>query len=126
MYSWIEIQNKTHTFSVWDEFHAFMEDLDLRMKRAGYVSKTNVVLHDVEEEDERMVRYHSERLAVACGIMRVPQGKPIRVIKNLRVCEDCHSAIKCLAKIKGRVIILRDNNRFHHFKDGSCSCGDYW
>ncbi|KAL0660971.1 hypothetical protein Bca4012_097808 [Brassica carinata] len=53
----------------------YMEDLDLRMKRAGYVSKTNVVLHDVEEEEkERMVRYHSERLAVAYGIMRVPQG----------------------------------------------------
>lgn len=104
-----------------------MEDLDLRMKKAGYVSKTSVVLHDVEEEEkERMVRYHSERLAVAYGIMRVPQGKPIRVIKNLRVCEDCHSAIKCMAKITGRVIILRDNNRFHHFKDGSCSCGDYW
>ncbi|KAG2305077.1 hypothetical protein Bca4012_064155 [Brassica carinata] len=133
-YSWIEIQNKTHTFSVGDEFHAerdeiyaFMEDLDLRMKRAGYVSKTSVVLHDVEEEEkERMVRYHSERLAVAYGIMRVSPGKPIRVIKNLRVCEDCHNAIKCMAKITGRVIILRDNNRFHHFKDGSCSCGDYW
>ncbi|CAE6139657.1 unnamed protein product [Arabidopsis arenosa] len=133
-YSWIEIQNKTHTFSVGDEFHpekdeifAFLEDLDLRMKKAGYVSKTSVVLHDVEEEEkERMVRYHSERLAVAYGIMRVSSGRPIRVIKNLRVCEDCHNAIKYMAKITGRLIILRDNNRFHHFKDGSCSCGDYW
>ncbi|XP_006393385.2 pentatricopeptide repeat-containing protein At4g02750 [Eutrema salsugineum] len=133
-YSWIEIQNKTHTFSVGDEFHpekdeiyAFLEDLDLRMKKAGYVSKTSVVLHDVEEEEkECMVRYHSERLAVAYGIMRVSSGKPIRVMKNLRVCEDCHNAIKCMAKVTGRLIILRDNNRFHHFKDGSCSCGDYW
>ncbi|KAJ4895031.1 Pentatricopeptide repeat-containing protein [Raphanus sativus] len=122
-YSWIQIQNKTHTFSVGDhaekeEIYALMEDLDLRMKRAGYVSKTSEVLHVVEEEEkERMVRYHSERLAVAYGIMRVSPGKPIRVIKNMRVCEDCHSAIKCMAKITGKVSILRDNNRFHHFKD---------
>ncbi|ESQ30672.1 hypothetical protein EUTSA_v10011306mg [Eutrema salsugineum] len=133
-YSWIEIQNKTHTFYVGGEFHpekdeiyAFLEDLHLRMKKAGYVSKTSVVPHDVEEEEkECMVQYHSERLAVAYGIMRVSSGKPIRVMKNLRVCEDCHSAIKCMAKITGRLIILRDKKRFHHFKDGSCSCGDYW
>ncbi|XP_010533968.1 PREDICTED: pentatricopeptide repeat-containing protein At4g02750 [Tarenaya hassleriana] len=133
-FSWIEIQNKIHTFSVGDELHperneiyAFMEDLDLRLKKEGYVTSTRVVLHDVEEEEkEHMVRYHSERLAVAYGIMRLPSGRPIRVMKNLRVCEDCHNAIKHITKITGRVIILRDNHRFHHFKDGSCSCGDYW
>ncbi|CAN8321088.1 unnamed protein product [Cochlearia groenlandica] len=133
-YSWIEIGTKVHSFSAGDESHherdeiyAFMEDLDLKMKKAGYVSKTSVVLHDVEEEEkEGMVRYHSERLAVAYGLMRMSPRSTIVVIKNLRVCEDCHNAIKCMSKITGRMITLRDNNRFHHFKDGSCSCGDYW
>ncbi|XP_068658364.1 pentatricopeptide repeat-containing protein At4g02750 [Aristolochia californica] len=133
-FSWIEVKNKVHTFSVGDSLHpdkekiyAFLEELDLQMKKAGYVSATKMVLHDVEEEEkEHMLRHHSEKLAVAFGILTIPTGRPIRVIKNLRVCEDCHNAIKHISKIVGRLIILRDSNRFHHFEGGFCSCGDYW
>ncbi|XP_015583860.1 pentatricopeptide repeat-containing protein At4g02750 [Ricinus communis] len=133
-YSWLEVQNKIHTFTVGDCLHperdkiyAFLEEMYLKMKHEGYLSSTKMVLHDVEEEEkEHMLKYHSEKLAVAYGILSVPAGRPIRVIKNLRVCEDCHSAIKYISKIVGRLIILRDNNRFHHFKGGLCSCGDYW
>ncbi|KAK1361232.1 Pentatricopeptide repeat-containing protein [Heracleum sosnowskyi] len=133
-YSWIEAQNKIHTFSVGDALHpqreriySFLEELDLRMKKEGYVSSTKLVLHDVEEEEkEHMLRHHSEKLAVAFGILTIPAGRPIRVIKNLRVCADCHTAIKYISKIVGRVVILRDSHRFHHFSDGLCSCGDYW
>ncbi|XP_057951851.1 pentatricopeptide repeat-containing protein At4g02750 [Malania oleifera] len=133
-YSWLEVENKIHTFTVGDSVHpernriyAFLEELDLRMKREGYVSSTKLVLHDVEEEEkEHMLKYHSEKLAVAFGILTIPPGRPVRVIKNLRVCEDCHNAIKYISKIVGRLIILRDSHRFHHFKEGVCSCGDYW
>ncbi|MCL7030065.1 hypothetical protein MKW94_015684 [Papaver nudicaule] len=133
-YSWMEVQNKIHIFSAGDSVHpekdriyAFLEELDLLVKKEGFVSVTKMVLHDVEEEEkEHMLRYHSEKLAVAFGILTVPPGRPIRVIKNLRVCEDCHKAIKVISKITGRLIILRDSNRFHHFNNGSCSCGDYW
>ncbi|KAL5726713.1 hypothetical protein ACHQM5_009729 [Ranunculus cassubicifolius] len=133
-YSWIEVQNRVHTFSVGDSVHpekdriyAYLEGLAMRLKKEGFVSSTKMALHDVEEEEkEHMLRYHSEKLAVAYGILTIPKGRPIRVIKNLRVCEDCHNAIKYISKIEGRLIILRDSNRFHHFKDGSCSCGDYW
>ncbi|KAJ7970284.1 Pentatricopeptide repeat-containing protein [Quillaja saponaria] len=133
-YSWVEVQNKIHTFSVGVCFHkekeriyAFLEELDLRMKREGFVSSTKLVLHDVEEEEkEHVLKYHSERLAVAFAILAIPAGRPIRVMKNLRVCEDCHNAIKCISKIVGRLIIVRDSHRFHHFRDGRCSCGDYW
>ncbi|XP_057417386.1 pentatricopeptide repeat-containing protein At4g02750-like [Lotus japonicus] len=132
--SWVEIQNKIHSFTVGDCFHtekdkiyAFLEELDLKMKREGYVSSVKLVLHDVEEaEKERMLKYHSEKLAVAFGILSIPAGRPIRVMKNLRVCEDCHNAIKHISKIVGRLIILRDSHRFHHFSEGICSCGDYW
>ncbi|KAL0397304.1 UNVERIFIED_CONTAM: Pentatricopeptide repeat-containing protein [Sesamum calycinum] len=133
-YSWVEVENKIHTFSVGDSTHAesdriyaFLEELDLRMKRDGYISATKLVLHDVEEEEKQhMLKCHSEKLAVAYGIMKTPAGRPIRVFKNLRVCEDCHTAIKHIANIAGRLIILRDPNRFHHFKGGICNCGDYW
>ncbi|KAL8152249.1 hypothetical protein V2J09_010009 [Rumex salicifolius] len=133
-YSWVEVQNKIHTFTVGDHshpdkdrIHGLLEDLDLQMKRDGYIPSTKLVLHDVDEEEKvHMLKYHSEKLAVAFGILALPAGKPIRVMKNLRVCEDCHTAIKHISRIVGRLIILRDSNRFHHFKEGSCSCGDYW
>ncbi|KAK9278526.1 hypothetical protein L1049_028094 [Liquidambar formosana] len=133
-YSWVEVQNKIHTFSVGDSFHpdkdriyAYLEELEFQMKRDGYISSTKLVLHDVEEEEkEHMLKYHSEKLAVAFAILTIPTGRPIRVMKNLRVCEDCHSAIKHISKIVGRLIIVRDSNRFHYFNGGLCSCGDYW
>ncbi|KZV46514.1 pentatricopeptide repeat-containing protein [Dorcoceras hygrometricum] len=133
-YSWVEVQNKIHTFSVGDFAHpeseiilAFLEELDLRMKLDGYISTTKLVLHDVEEEEkQQMLKYHSEKLAVAYGIIKTPKGRPLHVFKNLRVCEDCHTAIKHMAKITERLIILRDPNRFHHFNGGECNCGDYW
>ncbi|GMN46268.1 hypothetical protein TIFTF001_015450 [Ficus carica] len=92
-YSWVEVQNKVHTFSVGDSVHpekdriyAFLEELDLKMKREGYVSSTKLVLHDVEEEEkENMLKHHSEKLAVAFAILSTPAGRPIRVMKNLRV-----------------------------------------
>ncbi|GAB4845290.1 hypothetical protein Ancab_038699 [Ancistrocladus abbreviatus] len=133
-YSWVEVQNKIHAFSAGDSSHpdkdriyAFLEEMDLRIKQEGYVSSTKVVLHDVDEEEkEHTLKYHSEKLAVAFAILTIPPSIPIRIMKNLRVCQDCHTAIKHISKLVGRLIILRDPNRFHHFKEGSCSCGDYW
>ncbi|ONK67632.1 uncharacterized protein A4U43_C05F2090 [Asparagus officinalis] len=133
--SWIDIEMKVHMFTGGDMLahpdHRIiidmLERLDGLLKEAGYCPDGSFVLHDVDEEQKSQnLRYHSERQAVAYGILKVPEGLPIRVIKNLRVCGDCHSAIKLIAKITGREIILRDANRFHHFKDGSCSCADYW
>lgn len=107
-------------------------DLKLRgltgqMREAGYVPDTRYVLHDIDEEEkEKALQYHSERLAVAYGLISTPPRTTLRIIKNLRICGDCHNAIKIMSKIVGRELIVRDNKRFHHFKDGKCSCGDYW
>lgn len=58
------------------------------------------VLYDVDEEQKSHdLRYHIERQAVAFGILKVPEGRPICVMKNLRVCGDCHSAIQLIAKV---------------------------
>ena len=97
------------------------------MKKEGYISSRKLILHDVEEEEkEHMLRYHSEKLAVAFGILNIQGGRPIRVFKNLRVCADCHNVIKHISRSEGRLIIVRDSHRFHHFRDGICSCVDYW
>lgn len=96
-------------------------------KEQVYVPDTRYVLHDIDQEaKEQALLYHSERLAIAYGLISTPARTPLRIIKNLRVCGDCHNAIKIMSRIVGRELIVRDNKRFHHFKDGKCSCGDYW
>eukprot|EP01018_Ginkgo_biloba_P010984 Gb_29028 [translate_table: standard] len=132
--SWIEVKNSVHAFLVGDKSHPQIEKIYAKlgrlaeqMRAAGYVPITNFVLHDMEEEQKEHILYHhSEKLAIAFGLINTPSGTTIRVIKNLRVCGDCHIAIKFISKIVGREIVVRDANRFHHFKDGLCSCGDYW
>ncbi|KAL3829813.1 hypothetical protein ACJIZ3_018615 [Penstemon smallii] len=132
--SWIEIRNDTHVFVSDDNEH--MESVQIRekvkkllseIKPLGYVPDIVSELHDVEEEQkEDYLCYHSEKLAIAYALMKTPPDAPIRVIKNLRMCNDCHSAVKFISKVTKRMIIVRDVNRFHSFRDGCCSCNDYW
>ncbi|XP_044486912.1 pentatricopeptide repeat-containing protein At4g16835, mitochondrial [Mangifera indica] len=133
-YSWIEVGSVVHEFRSSDRvhkeltsIHEKLRELEKKMKLAGYVPDLEFALHDVGEElKEQLLLFHSEKLAIAFGIMKVPLGTPIRVFKNLRVCGDCHRAIKHISAIEKREIIVRDTTRFHHFKDSVCSCGDYW
>lgn len=69
---------------------------------------------------------HSERLAIAYGLMKTKSPIVIRIVKNLRACEDCHEVTKIISKVYGREIVVRDRVRFHKFVDGTCSCKDYW
>jgi pentatricopeptide repeat protein len=132
--SWIELDGAMHRFMAGESahpesavVHAHMDALWERMRDQGYVPDTSCVLHDIEEgEKVAILRYHSEKLAIAFGLLRTPPGATIRVAKNLRVCNDCHEAAKFISKMVGREIVLRDVRRFHHFVNGTCSCGDYW
>lgn len=132
--SWVEEGNRIHTFAAGDRRHEMsdeiyrkLEELREEMERAGYKADTKYVLREVgDEEKGQSIRYHSERLAIAFALVTFPENRPIRVMKNLRVCGDCHVAIKFISKCSGRVITVRDNNRFHRFENGDCSCGDYW
>ncbi|KAK7345317.1 hypothetical protein VNO77_15919 [Canavalia gladiata] len=133
-WTWIEVDNKTYQFSVGDrshlqskEIYEMLTSLIKKLEMAGYVPDTDFVLQDVEEEVKQEMLYtHSEKLAIAFGLISIPEGKPIRISKNLRVCGDCHTFSKMVSAIMRRSIIVRDANRFHHFNDGTCSCGDYW
>ncbi|KAF8016406.1 hypothetical protein BT93_H1804 [Corymbia citriodora subsp. variegata] len=109
------------------EVYRHMERLVVEMKMRGYLPDRSCVLHDVEDEDkDHILNYHSEKLAVAFGLMRTDPESAITVSKNLRICNDCHSTFKFLSDIYQRWIVVRDANRFHHFQAGSCSCKDYW
>eukprot|EP00253_Pinus_taeda_P023699 PITA_23699 len=97
------------------------------MKEAGYIPNTDFVLHDVEEELKgQMLSSHSEKLAIAFGLINTSPSTAIRITKNLRMCGDCHNATKFISKIVRQEIIVRDANRFHYFRNGFCSCKDYW
>ncbi|XP_011626245.2 pentatricopeptide repeat-containing protein At2g01510, mitochondrial-like [Amborella trichopoda] len=133
-FSLFELDNYVYMFGVEDrtnpqseKVYALLESLASRMRELGYVPLIEFALHDVEEETkEASLVYHSERLAIAFALLNTRLGATIRITKNLRICGDCHSATKFISKIVEREIIVRDMNRFHHFKHGECSCGDYW
>ncbi|WRX10675.1 Pentatricopeptide repeat - like 10 [Theobroma cacao] len=132
--SWVQIKNKVHIFGAEDGLHPQKDEVYKMMakiwediKKMGFVPDTESVLHDLEEEvKEQMLKHHSEKLAIAFALISTPENTTLRIMKNLRVCNDCHSAIKFISKLSGREIIIRDATRFHHFKDGLCSCCDYW
>ncbi|GAB2242693.1 hypothetical protein Droror1_Dr00019468 [Drosera rotundifolia] len=131
--SWVTMKDGLHVFVSGDKSHPEKDatyeklaELQQKMKDAGYVPLTSFSLYDVDPESkEEFLSYHSERLAVAFALTR-SSISTIRIMKNLRVCGDCHSAFCYISKIENRQIVLRDSNRFHHFADGKCSCGDYW
>ncbi|XP_022851081.1 putative pentatricopeptide repeat-containing protein At2g01510 [Olea europaea var. sylvestris] len=133
-YSWVEIDHKVHVFTANDRTHPNTEEIQRKinylgklMEEEGYKPDTSCTLQNVDEDTKaESLKYHSERLAIAFALISTPEGSPILVMKNLRACTDCHAAIKVIAKIVNREITVRDSSRFHHFKDGSCSCGDYW
>jgi hypothetical protein len=92
------------------------------MHDVGYMHVTKIVLHDVEEEETIFhLCHHSKKLAIACGLINIALGTTLQIRKNLQVCEDCHTSTKFISKIVGRVIMVRDANCFHHFKDCICS-----
>lgn len=132
--SWVQGKKGTASFFVGDRSHPMsreiynlLDDLIHRIKIMGYVPETSFALHDVDDEEKGdLLLEHSEKLALAYGILTTTPGMPIRITKNLRVCGDCHIAITYISRIIEHEIILRDSSRFHHFKSGSCSCKGYW
>lgn len=130
-YSWVEVKNHAYKFSANNDISADIRDtlqkLSKDIEKAGYRPDTSCTHQNVEEGTKaESLMYHSERLAIAFALTHSPAGTPIRVMKNLRACADCHEAIKVMSKVVGREITVRDSRRFHHFRDGVCSCRDYW
>lgn len=134
-YSYIELDGNIHEFLAEDnkhpqsqEIYDAVENMMEKIKTAGYVPNALQARVEAEEEKDKeiSISHHSEKLAVAFGLIRTSSGAIIRISKNLRVCGDCHNAVKIISKVFSREIVVRDRSRFHHFKDGSCSCNDFW
>ncbi|GMI86831.1 hypothetical protein like AT3G26782 [Hibiscus trionum] len=133
-FSLVELKGRVHIFLVGDKEHPqhekiykHLQELNVKLQGVGYIPKLTSAPYDVDDEEKGLtLRVHSEKLAVVFAIMHTFPGATIHVIKNLRICGDCHTFINLISKIVDREIVVRDSKRFHHFKDGSCSCGDYW
>lgn len=132
--SWIELDGVIHEFLVEDdnhpkarEIHMMLEEMTNQLRFVGYRPNTSqVLLHMDNTEKASALHYHSEKIAVAFGLISTNPETLLRVVKNLRICDDCHSSMKLFSKIYNRRITVRDRKRFHHFENGSCSCMDYW
>ncbi|XP_078440460.1 pentatricopeptide repeat-containing protein At5g52850, chloroplastic-like [Wolffia australiana] len=117
--SWVEIRNRIHQFTARDSsdpvigsLHDVLDELEKKMASSSSSSSSS--------------SRHSEKLALAFGLLHSPPGAPVRVIKNLRICIDCHAFMELASRVTSREIIIRDGNRYHTFKDGVCSCGGFW
>ncbi|KAF9596727.1 hypothetical protein IFM89_012926 [Coptis chinensis] len=129
--SWVIHQNKIHSFFARDKSHllskeiyAGLSELIPRCMKAGYVPNTSFVLHDVEEHQKKEFLYcHSAKLAVMYGILYTRHAQ---IVKNIHLCGDCHTFFKYASTVLGREISLRDASGFHIFRNGQCSCKDYW
>jgi hypothetical protein len=131
--TWIEVNNEIHKFVTSDDKHHQMVEIETELKRLSMQMKdsgcwpdTKSVLGDVEGNTVFHSCHHSEKLAIAFGLISTPPKTPLHIYTNLRVCDDCHTATKFISKLEERAITVRDGNRFHCFEDGVCSCRDYW
>ncbi|KAK1429110.1 hypothetical protein QVD17_11312 [Tagetes erecta] len=134
-WSYIEIHGRVTSFVAGDRFHDRSNEIHLKLdevtknaRESGYMPETEWVLHNIEEEEkEESLGSHSEKLALAFALISGGDDlKAIRIVKNLKICGDCHSLMKYASKMTKRDIVVRDIKRFHHFRNGICSCQDYW
>ncbi|XP_027347753.1 pentatricopeptide repeat-containing protein At5g44230 [Abrus precatorius] len=133
--SWVEAKNgMVHEFFAGDvkhpeinEIKKELDDLLERLKAIGYQPNLGSVPYDINDKEKRLVLMaHSEKLALAFGLLNTDAGSTIKIMKNVRICEDCHILMCGASKVTGRKIVVRDNMRFHHFLNGACSCNNFW
>ncbi|KAL5807830.1 hypothetical protein ACOSQ3_028521 [Xanthoceras sorbifolium] len=140
----IHVGGQVHQFSSGDKSHPRsreiyinLDEMIRRLRLAGYVPNTTSQVFsgydrkddtaaDEMEEKEQALFVHSEKLTLSFGLISTRPGVPLYIFKNLRICQDCHAAMKIASEIYNREIVVRDRNRFHCFKQGSCSCSDFW
>ncbi|PKU76918.1 pentatricopeptide repeat-containing protein At5g50390, chloroplastic [Dendrobium catenatum] len=131
--SWIEIKKEPHRFLFGDNSHPQSKEIYKRLDalmqeivKEGYLPQRRCLFPDVVEHDQIILGYHSEILAITFGLLNTPESTPLQVLQSHRVCDDCHCVIKLVSIVTRREIVVRDASRFHHFKNGACSCAEYW
>ncbi|TXG74345.1 hypothetical protein EZV62_002924 [Acer yangbiense] len=113
----MEVNGTFHKFLAADNSHPLskeiyskLDEIVAKLKSSGHVTNKSLLLQLVDEEDmkEQALNLHSEKLAIAFGLISTSPSQPIRIVKNLRVCGDCHTVAKLISKLYNRKILLRD------------------
>ncbi|KAL6911841.1 hypothetical protein ACP4OV_000646 [Aristida adscensionis] len=133
-FSAVEVHGEVHRFVSQDMSHPRTRDIyemihqmEWQLRFDGYAPDTSEVALDVDEEEKRrVVAAHSQKLAMAFALLSTPEGAPVRIVTNLRMSKECHAYSAMISEIFGREIVVRDRNRFHRFRRGACTCGNYW
>lgn len=133
-FSLVEAKRKVYKFvsqdksmPQWNIIYEMIHQMEWQLKFEGYIPDTSQILLDVDDEEKKeRLKFHSQKLAIAFGLIHTSEGSPLRITRNLRMCSDCHTYTKYISMIYEREITVRDRLRFHHFKNGTCSCKDYW
>eukprot|EP01083_Nonionella_stella_P224610 799398_1 len=119
--SWIELDGEIHRFMVNDTLHPMCgeiikerEILKNELKVYGHIFDESVITRELNENEniEDYLCGHSEKLAVIYGLIMTLKGETLTIGKNLRICKDCHKAIKLISKIRNRKINVRDKHRW--------------
>ncbi|KAG9448894.1 hypothetical protein H6P81_008859 [Aristolochia fimbriata] len=136
--SCVELEGTVHEFVEGDtshpqtgEIYLWLDEMVKKFRSEGYSPVTANVVLDLGEEDKEMcVTYHSEKLAVAFALISRAAGPSIRIVKNLRICCDCHLFMKYLSSfmradssgsVLGKVIFPAEN-----FVDKACTLQATW
>lgn len=131
----VEVKGRVYTFVSQDQSHPrsdgvyeMLYQMEWQLRFEGYKPETSEVslLGADEEEKLQVVGRQSQKLAIAFALLNTSQGEPIRVFANLRMSSECHTYTKLISTIFDRDVVVRDRNRFHRFRQGSCSCQDFW
>ncbi|KAM1207683.1 hypothetical protein COP2_008494 [Malus domestica] len=117
--SLVEVGGVLHEFFACDDSHPetreiymMLDEIMNRLRMKGFVGNTSEALLELDEEGKELaLAYHSEKLAIAFCFLKTSPGTPIRIVKNLRICRDCHDAMKMISEEFGREIVIRDCNR---------------
>ncbi|KAL3532105.1 hypothetical protein ACH5RR_005626 [Cinchona calisaya] len=129
-YSYVEFKGRIHLFVAGDTSHPQTEEVySMLDKLEDLIKELNWSKKNDEGSNKELLSsagVHSERLAIAFALLNTDIVVDILVIKNLRICGDCHLFIKMVSQIVDRQFVVRDATRFHHFRGGACSCNDYW
>jgi len=129
--SWLHHGTTVHPFEAGDLSHPAIDailstwkDLTIRMEQSGYSPRDIEPYCNVEVDPFSC--HHTEKIAACYGLISTNDNEPIRISKNFRMCMECHSSIKFISRDKNRQILVSDGCTYHHFRDGTCSCGDVW
>ncbi|KAK4408727.1 putative pentatricopeptide repeat-containing protein, chloroplastic [Sesamum angolense] len=89
----IEVGNEIHEFLLGDIRHPQkkaiyrkLEEMDQKLRLEGYYPQVDVVSQDLkDQEKEKALAIHSERLAICYGLISTEPRSTLRIVKNLRV-----------------------------------------